>query len=160
LRWPRDTLYQLKLALTSPTGCGSSVGIVRLRTKTTEFFFIHHHSYMITYGISEMPSACLILFHSSQIYRQMLLSSAFCKCNMTSLVSLLFIIVLNLNMFLCFLCTVVPLIEVSWTVDYAECQYMHRYGVIVSLLSMEFIISRTGLSYFLACRRFKLFSSM
>jgi hypothetical protein len=37
LRWPRDTLYQLKLALTSPTGCGRSVGIVRLRTKTTEF---------------------------------------------------------------------------------------------------------------------------
>jgi hypothetical protein len=29
LRWPRDTLYQLKLALTSPTFCGRSVGIVR-----------------------------------------------------------------------------------------------------------------------------------
>jgi hypothetical protein len=38
LRWPRDTLYQLKLTLTSPTGCGRSVGIIRLRTKTTEFF--------------------------------------------------------------------------------------------------------------------------
>jgi hypothetical protein len=25
LRWPRDTLYQLKLALTSPTGCGRSL---------------------------------------------------------------------------------------------------------------------------------------
>jgi hypothetical protein len=37
LRSPRDTLYQLKLALTSPTGFGSSVGIVRLRTKMTEF---------------------------------------------------------------------------------------------------------------------------
>jgi hypothetical protein len=37
LRWPRDPLYQLKLALTSPTGCGSSVGLVRLRTKTKEF---------------------------------------------------------------------------------------------------------------------------
>jgi hypothetical protein len=36
LRWPRDTLYQLKLALTSPAGCCSSVGIVLLRTKTTE----------------------------------------------------------------------------------------------------------------------------
>jgi hypothetical protein len=33
---PRDTLYQLKLALTSPAGCGRSVGIVRLRTKATE----------------------------------------------------------------------------------------------------------------------------
>jgi hypothetical protein len=40
LRWPRDTLYPQKLALTSPTSGGSSVGIVRLRTKATEFFFI------------------------------------------------------------------------------------------------------------------------
>jgi hypothetical protein len=39
LRSPRDTLYPQKLALTSPT-CGSrSVGIVRLRTMTTEFVF-------------------------------------------------------------------------------------------------------------------------
>jgi hypothetical protein len=37
LRSPRDTLYQLKLALTSPAGCGRSVCIVCLRTKTTEF---------------------------------------------------------------------------------------------------------------------------
>jgi hypothetical protein len=33
LRWPRDTLYPKKLALTSPTSGGHSVGIVRLRTK-------------------------------------------------------------------------------------------------------------------------------
>ena len=39
LRWPRDTLYPQNLALTSPTGGGRSVGIVRLRTKATEFFF-------------------------------------------------------------------------------------------------------------------------
>jgi hypothetical protein len=32
-------LYPLKLALTSPTGGGRSVGIVRSRTKTTEFSF-------------------------------------------------------------------------------------------------------------------------
>jgi hypothetical protein len=38
LRWPRDTLYPQKLALTSPTSGGRSVGIVRFRTKTTEFF--------------------------------------------------------------------------------------------------------------------------
>jgi hypothetical protein len=37
LRWPHDTLYQLKLALTSSAGCGRLVDIVRLRTKTTEF---------------------------------------------------------------------------------------------------------------------------
>jgi hypothetical protein len=40
LRWPRDTLYPLKLALTSPTSGGHSVGIVRLRTKATEFSFV------------------------------------------------------------------------------------------------------------------------
>jgi hypothetical protein len=33
LRWPRDTLYPQKLALTWPTSGGRSVGIVRLRTK-------------------------------------------------------------------------------------------------------------------------------
>jgi hypothetical protein len=32
LRFPRDILYPLKLALTSPTSGGRSVGIVRLRT--------------------------------------------------------------------------------------------------------------------------------
>ena len=34
-------LYPQKLALTSPTGGGRSVGIVRLRTKVTEFFYIY-----------------------------------------------------------------------------------------------------------------------
>jgi hypothetical protein len=37
LRWPRETLYPQKLALTSPTNGGRSVGIVHLRTKTMEF---------------------------------------------------------------------------------------------------------------------------
>jgi hypothetical protein len=37
LRWPRDILYPLKLALTSPTSGVRSVGIVRLWTKATEF---------------------------------------------------------------------------------------------------------------------------
>jgi hypothetical protein len=36
LRWPRDTLYPQKLALTSPKSGGRLVGIVRLRTKATE----------------------------------------------------------------------------------------------------------------------------
>jgi hypothetical protein len=38
LRWPRDTLYPLKLALTSSTSGGPSVGIIRWRTKAPEFF--------------------------------------------------------------------------------------------------------------------------
>jgi hypothetical protein len=39
VHWPRDTLYLQKLALTSSTRGGLSVGIVRLRTKATEFSF-------------------------------------------------------------------------------------------------------------------------
>jgi hypothetical protein len=39
LRWTRNTLYQQKLALTSQKSDGRSVGIVRLRTKATEFLF-------------------------------------------------------------------------------------------------------------------------
>jgi hypothetical protein len=35
-RWPRGTLYLQKLALTSPTSGGRSVGIVRSRTQATE----------------------------------------------------------------------------------------------------------------------------
>jgi hypothetical protein len=38
LRWPRDTLYPQKLALTSQASDGRSVGIVRSWTKATEFF--------------------------------------------------------------------------------------------------------------------------
>ena len=34
-------LYRQKLALTSPTGGGRSVGIVRSRTKATEFSFFN-----------------------------------------------------------------------------------------------------------------------
>jgi len=34
------SLYPQKLALTSPTGGGRSVGIVRVRTKATEFSLV------------------------------------------------------------------------------------------------------------------------
>jgi hypothetical protein len=37
LWWPRNTLCSQKLALTSPSSGGCSVGIVRSRTKATEF---------------------------------------------------------------------------------------------------------------------------
>jgi hypothetical protein len=40
LRSPRDTLFQQKFALTSPTSGGRSVGIVRSRTKATEFSLV------------------------------------------------------------------------------------------------------------------------
>jgi hypothetical protein len=38
-RWPRGTLYPQKLALTSLTSGGRSVGIVSSRTQATEFSF-------------------------------------------------------------------------------------------------------------------------
>jgi hypothetical protein len=37
---PRSILYPQKLALTSPTSGGRSVGIVSLRTMATEFFYM------------------------------------------------------------------------------------------------------------------------
>jgi hypothetical protein len=37
LRWPSDTIYHLKLALTSPTRGSRSVGIVLSRSQATEF---------------------------------------------------------------------------------------------------------------------------
>jgi hypothetical protein len=46
--WPRGALYPQKLAITSPTSGGCSVGIVRSRTQTMEFFFnISAFSYSI-----------------------------------------------------------------------------------------------------------------
>jgi hypothetical protein len=41
LRWSRDTLYSLKLAPTSLTSGGRSVGIFRLQTQATEFSLIY-----------------------------------------------------------------------------------------------------------------------
>jgi hypothetical protein len=38
-RWPRGTLYPQKLAITSPTSGGRSVGVVRSLTQTMEVFF-------------------------------------------------------------------------------------------------------------------------
>jgi hypothetical protein len=40
LRWPRDTIYPQKLALTSPICGGRSIDKVRLWTKVTEFVFV------------------------------------------------------------------------------------------------------------------------
>jgi hypothetical protein len=43
LCWPRDTLYEQKLALTSLTSGGRLVGIVLSRTETTEFSFSFYY---------------------------------------------------------------------------------------------------------------------
>jgi hypothetical protein len=39
--WPRGTFYPRKLALTSPTSVGRSIGIVRSRTQATEFSLVY-----------------------------------------------------------------------------------------------------------------------
>jgi hypothetical protein len=39
-RWPRGTIYQQKLALTSPTSGGRPVGVVPSRTQIMKFSFL------------------------------------------------------------------------------------------------------------------------
>jgi hypothetical protein len=52
VRWPCVNLYTKKLALTSPTSGGRSVGIVRSRTQAAEFMIV-----------CDVGKACLCLFH-------------------------------------------------------------------------------------------------
>jgi hypothetical protein len=59
-RRPRGTLYPQKLAVTSPTSGGRSVGIVRSRTQTMEFFYVEENR---DYG--RRGSAALTMRHSS-----------------------------------------------------------------------------------------------
>jgi hypothetical protein len=49
LCWSRGTLYPQKLAITSPTSGGRSVGIVRLWTQTMEFsfFFLELYGFFV-----------------------------------------------------------------------------------------------------------------
>jgi hypothetical protein len=54
LRWPRDTLYPQKLALTSPTHGGRSVGIVCSRTEATEFSLVP----LIRHGLHRERNRC------------------------------------------------------------------------------------------------------
>jgi hypothetical protein len=57
LRWPRNTLYPQKLPLTSPISGGHSVGIVRLRTKATEFLLFDYYMFCTIWNMSleELP---------------------------------------------------------------------------------------------------------
>jgi hypothetical protein len=50
-RLPHGTLYPQNLALTSTTSGGHSVGIVRCRTKATEFSFISHNNNLLKYAM-------------------------------------------------------------------------------------------------------------
>jgi hypothetical protein len=58
LRWPRDTFYSLKLALTSPTSGGRSVGIVRWRTKAPEFVLFFNYTHLqntVFFDTTDLP---------------------------------------------------------------------------------------------------------
>ena len=62
-------LYPQKLALTSPTGGGRSVGIVRVRTKATEFSFsASSWFYYMNIFLHETPPPALCLAHSNKQY--------------------------------------------------------------------------------------------
>jgi hypothetical protein len=54
-RWPRNTLYPQKLALTSPTSGGRPVGIVRSRTQTMEFVCLWRFSCLEISSYSDRP---------------------------------------------------------------------------------------------------------
>jgi hypothetical protein len=56
-RWPRGTIYPQKLALTSPTSGGRSVGIVRSQTQATKFC------------IQAVPERCSQTSDSSSFYQ-------------------------------------------------------------------------------------------
>jgi hypothetical protein len=60
-RWSRWTLYPQKVAQTSPTSCGRSVGIVRSLTQATEFSF-----YFIFYFFNFFSSMCAKRMKSSE----------------------------------------------------------------------------------------------
>jgi hypothetical protein len=54
LLWPRDNLYPLKLALTSPTSGGRSVGIVRacgLKPRSLFLLYILRNTLTIVLGV-------------------------------------------------------------------------------------------------------------
>jgi hypothetical protein len=62
-RWPRGTLYPQKLAITSPTIGGRSVGIVRSRTRTMEVTIITLK--LLTFLGHWLPQLCWLCFFSS-----------------------------------------------------------------------------------------------
>jgi hypothetical protein len=58
---PHDTLCLQKLALTSPTSGGRSVGIVRSWTQATEFFVLFFGSATFTVKAAEPPPSFMPL---------------------------------------------------------------------------------------------------
>jgi hypothetical protein len=73
LRWPRGTLYRQKLALTRPKIGGHSIGIVRLRTKATEFVCFWYEYYVIRCNLKfeyfNFLHRVIIIWPTSEIIR-------------------------------------------------------------------------------------------
>jgi hypothetical protein len=61
LRWPRDTLYPQKLALTSRTSGGRSVSIVCLQNKATEFV-LFLFLFLVWHNTGNAPVFTIIFF--------------------------------------------------------------------------------------------------
>jgi hypothetical protein len=69
LRWPRDTLYPLKLVLTSPTRGGRSVGIVRacgLKPRSL-FCFYYYYTQTLLVKITHLNpvSSYMVALHAA-----------------------------------------------------------------------------------------------
>jgi hypothetical protein len=64
-RWPRGTLYQRKLALTSPISGRRPVGIVRLQTQAMEFSLVFLVLCSINHTLQETVIALIDFIHSS-----------------------------------------------------------------------------------------------
>jgi hypothetical protein len=74
-RWPRGTVYPQKLALTSPTSDGLSVGIVLSRTQATEFSFfslVHDSSLRMVGAQRFEPSQSFLEFAQLWFHDQLL----------------------------------------------------------------------------------------
>jgi hypothetical protein len=63
-RWPRGTIFPQKLALTSLAGSGRSVGIVRSRIQTTEFFYLQQGKFN---SFFVLPSLFAVSFHAVSV---------------------------------------------------------------------------------------------
>ena len=72
-------LYPQKLALTSPTGGGRSIGIVRVRTKATEFVFLF--CFVLSLVLSCLVCNC---FWFGRVY--------FCSCLVLVLLSYVYLL--------------------------------------------------------------------
>jgi hypothetical protein len=81
LRRPRDTLYPQKLALTSLTWDGRSVGRVRLRTKTTEFvlFDVAQHMLALVFQFEDSEDS----FYPTSTILTQLFTSGYIECLVT-----------------------------------------------------------------------------